>query len=389
MGIKNLKNILTSKCSNAIVQRKLNSYNGLIVGIDLSIYLYKYLYNNNDHIEGLTRLILRLLKNNIQPVFVFDGKPPDEKKETLLERKQKREFLFMKKDILKMIKDKKQNKDISNEIILNEINNYISNTNDNFKLKDENIELYLSDNCNYDEEIEKIEKKIIIIKSHHIEDAKSLFNNFGISYIHAPCEAESLLAVLCKKKIIDCCITEDMDILANGCKIFLKNFSSDKNVVDEYCLEGILQNLELSYDEFVDLCILCGCDYTSKIYGIGHVNAYKLIKKHKNIENILESIKDTPKFKVPDDFDYVNARRLFNNPFDFEDIKVHFNDLKMNKPDKNELLKFLENTKLHKKYFDEIDKNLMNYYLNIDIARSFDKQEKKQEKITNYFSTSI
>ena len=27
-----------------------------------------------------------------------------------------------------------------------------------------------------------------------------------------------------KKKIIDCCITEDMDILANGCQIFLKNF---------------------------------------------------------------------------------------------------------------------------------------------------------------------
>ena len=28
MGIKNLKNILISKCSSAIVQRKLNSYNG-------------------------------------------------------------------------------------------------------------------------------------------------------------------------------------------------------------------------------------------------------------------------------------------------------------------------------------------------------------------------
>ena len=391
MGIKNLKNILSSKCTNAIVQRKLNSYNGYIIGIDLSIFLYKYLYNNNDHIEGLTRLILRLLKNNIQPVFVFDGKPPKEKQETLLERKQKREFLFMKKDILHMIKKKKENYpniNINKEII-KEINEYINKTNINFKLSDENMELYLSDICNYNEEIEKIEKKIIIIKSHHIENAKNLFNYFGISYIHAPCEAESLLAVLCKRNIIDCCITEDMDILANGCNIFLKNFSSDKNIVDEYCLEGILENLELTYNEFVDLCILCGCDYTSKIYGIGHVNAYKLIKKHKNIENILESIKDTSKFKVPDDFDYVNARKLFNNPFDFEDIKVHFNDLKMNKPDKNELLKFLENTKLHKKYFDEIDKNLMNYYLNIDIARSFDKQEKKQEKITNYFSTSI
>ena len=73
MGIKNLKNILVSKCPNAIVKRKLNSYNGLIIGIDLSIFLYKYLYYNGDHIEGLTRLILRLMKNNIQPVFVFDG----------------------------------------------------------------------------------------------------------------------------------------------------------------------------------------------------------------------------------------------------------------------------------------------------------------------------
>ena len=87
MGIKNLKNILINKCPNAIVKRKLNSYNGLIIGIDLSIFLYKYLYYNGDHIEGLTRLILRLMKNNIHPVFVFDGKPPKEKEELLLLRR--------------------------------------------------------------------------------------------------------------------------------------------------------------------------------------------------------------------------------------------------------------------------------------------------------------
>ena len=105
MGIKNLKNILIAKCSSAIVQRKLNSYNGMIIGVDLSIFLYKYLYRNDDHIEGLTRFILKLLKNNIYPVFVFDGKPPKEKGETLQERKQKREFLFMKKEIIELIRD--------------------------------------------------------------------------------------------------------------------------------------------------------------------------------------------------------------------------------------------------------------------------------------------
>ena len=43
MGIKNLKSILVNKCQTAIVQRKLSCYNGLVVGIDLSIFLYKYL----------------------------------------------------------------------------------------------------------------------------------------------------------------------------------------------------------------------------------------------------------------------------------------------------------------------------------------------------------
>ena len=37
-------------------------------------------------------------------------------------------------------------------------------------------------------------------------------------------------------------------------------------------------------DQFIDLCILCGCDYVNNIRGIGPVTALKLIIKHKNIE---------------------------------------------------------------------------------------------------------
>ncbi len=383
MGIKNLKNILIAKCSSAIVQRKLNSYNGMTIGIDLSIFLYKYLYRNNDHIEGLTRLILRLLKNNINPVFVFDGKPPKEKDDTLQERKQKREFLFMKKEIIELIKHNKC--DDKNEIN-QKINEYIKNNNDSFKIQDDKLELYLSEDFNYDEEIEKINKKIVSVKSHHIESSKKLFDYFGITYIHAPCEAESLLAVLSKKKMIDCCITEDMDILANGCDIFLKNFSAEKNYVDEYCLKGILENLEMTHDQFIDLCILCGCDYTSKIYGIGYVNAYKLIKKYDNIEGILENIKTMPKFKVPKDFDFVSARKLFNNPFDYEEIKLFINEIEMKEPRKEELIEYLKSTKLHQKYMNDIESNLMNYYLNISNIRNFESEDtKKQSKITSYF----
>ena len=388
MGIKNLKSILVSKCQTAIVQRKLSCYNGLVVGIDLSIFLYKYLYNNNDLVGGLTRLILRLLKNNISPIFVFDGKPPKEKDEILAERKLKKEYLYMKKDILKFFDENKNVLD-KNQILI-KMNEYINLKNNKFKLEEEKINLYLSDGFNIKEEIEKIEKKIIVVRSEDIEQCKQLFDLFGVNYIHAPCEAESLLAVLCKKNIIDCCITEDMDILANGCQVFLKNFSSDKNIINEYCLEGILMNLEITYEQFVDLCILCGCDYTSKIYGIGHVNAYKLIKKYNNIEGILENIEKTSKYKVPDDFDYKSARRLFFEPFDYNIIKNYINEIELKKPDVEELLKILNMTKLHKKYIKEIQENLMTYYLNIQNVRNLTieqikKPKKKQPLISSYF----
>jgi flap endonuclease-1 len=44
-----------------------------------------------------------------------------------------------------------------------------------------------------------------------------------------------------------------------------------------------MEGLGLSEEEFIDMCILCGCDYASKIEGIGPVKAYKFIKDYKNL----------------------------------------------------------------------------------------------------------
>ena len=67
--------------------------------------------------------------------------------------------------------------------------------------------------------------------------------------------------------------------------------------------------------QFIDLCILLGCDYCEKIGGIGRVRAYQLIQEHKTIENILEAIKrDKKKYTIPEDWKYKEARELFKNP---------------------------------------------------------------------------
>jgi flap endonuclease-1 len=44
----------------------------------------------------------------------------------------------------------------------------------------------------------------------------------------------------------------------------------------------------MNMDEFIDLCIMCGCDYTHSIGGIGPIKAFNLIKEHGNIEKVLE-----------------------------------------------------------------------------------------------------
>ena len=388
MGIKNLRVILNLKCRNAINIRKLSCYAGMKVGIDLSIFLYKYLYNNGDHIEGLTRLILRLLKNQITPIFVLDGKPPKEKDETLQERREKKEFLSIKKNIIySCINTEKKDYE---EFKMN-INDIVEKTNNNAFIINESeiVSLYNKSSYDLEKEYEKIDRKIIYVTQQHIDSCKKLFDLFGIKYIHEQCEAESLMAILCKERIIDACISEDTDILANGGHIFLRDFNADKNTVQEYCLEGILSGLEMNYDQFIDMCILCGCDYTCKINSIGPINAHKLILKHGNIENVIQN---NNKYIIPNNFNYIKARELFKNPIDINILNRIDKNICLNIPKCDELKIFLEKSKLHKKYFEEIETDIMNYYSNIeDINKilkdpSIKQIKKKNKKITDYFS---
>lgn len=367
MGIKNLSIILNQKCSCAINERNLTSYSGMVIGIDVSIFLYKYLYNNDDHIEGLTRFILRLYKNNIIPVFIFDGKPPKEKSAVLLERKERREFLTAKKNILEYCINKED--DINNasyEYFKNNLINLAKKQKNNYVIAEEEIQDYYNKSIDdLKNDFEKVSKKIIHVSSSHIESSKKLFDLFGVSYIVSPTEAESLLAVLCKENYVDACISEDMDILANGGDLFLRNFNADKNVVDEYCLEGILNTLELTQEQFIDMCILCGSDYTDKINGMGPITALKMIKKYNNLENVIEQFNINKKFEVPSKFDYNKARDLFKNPIDISLIKDMKKMIKISKPNVEGIKEFLKNTKIKEKHMTEITNSLFIYYLSI------------------------
>ena len=48
--------------------------------------------------------------------------------------------------------------------------------------------------------------------------------------------------------------------------------------------------IQVSRETFVDFCILCGCDYTGTIRGVGPMTAFKLLKQHGSIEAVAATL---------------------------------------------------------------------------------------------------
>jgi len=165
----------------------------------------------------------------------------------------------------------------------------------------------------------------------------------GVPVIDAPCEAEATCAALAKAGMVYGVGTEDMDALTFGTPVMVRNLNASeqksKGAVVEISLEKTLAGLGLTMEQFIDVCILCGCDYTDTIKGIGHKTALELIREHKNIEGVLanNAKRDKPK-EVPDPFPFDEARQLFINPEVTDTAQV---DLKWTEPDAAGLLQYL------------------------------------------------
>ena len=98
-----------------------------------------------------------------------------------------------------------------------------------------------------------------------MEDAKKLVKLMGVPVISAPCEAEAQCAKLTTMGLAFGTATEDMDALTFGTKYLLRGFNSKKEPITQIDLSLVLEGFEMNQKEFIDLCILCGCDYTHTV----------------------------------------------------------------------------------------------------------------------------
>jgi len=131
-----------------------------------------------------------------------------------------------------------------------------------------------------------------------------------------------------------------MDALTFGSTVLLRHLTfseARKMPIKEFHLAKVIDGLGLTMDQFIDLCILLGCDYCEKIRGVGPKSAYKLIQEHENIEGILAKV-DKKKHTVPEGWLYSEARRLFKEP---EVTPAKDVELKWEKPDEEGLVKYM------------------------------------------------
>lgn len=83
--------------------------------------------------------------------------------------------------------------------------------------------------------------------------------------------------------------------------------------IQEFNLRSVLESMDLTMSQFVDLCIMLGCDYCDTIKGIGPKKSIELIQKHKSIEAALQQL-DKKKYPPPVDWIYKEAAQLFAEP---------------------------------------------------------------------------
>lgn len=165
-------------------------------------------------------------------------------------------------------------------------------------------------------DMEKFNRRLVKVTKEHNNEVKELLKLMGVPVVESASEAEAQCSALVKAGKVYGVATEDMDAITFGSTVLLRHMTfseARKMPVQEIHYEKVLKGLELNAEEFIDLCILMGCDYCDTIRGVGPKTAITLIQKHRSIEKIIENI-DTKKYTIPKDWNFEQARNLFKNP---------------------------------------------------------------------------
>ncbi|NPV50636.1 MAG: flap endonuclease-1 [Candidatus Methanofastidiosum sp.] len=241
------------------------------------------------HLSGLFYRSVNFIEQGIRPIYVFDGKPPELKFQTIEKRKE---------------------------------------------IKEEAREKYIDAKSRGDfKEAKKYSQMTSSLKGDMITSSKELLTSMGIPYIEAPSEGEAQAAYVVLKGDADLSASQDYDSILFGAPTLVRNLTiSGKRKIPGKDLfvdvvpeiidnQGVLNNLNLSRKQLIEVAILIGTDYNpGGVKGIGPKKAIEIVKDGK--------------FGEYGEFDQII--NLFLNPEVTDNYNISFE-----KSDKDRIIKLL------------------------------------------------
>jgi 5'-3' exonuclease len=287
MGVQHLNSLLRAHCTDGIRRITLGDLSGKKIAIDTSIYMYRFL-EQGSLIENMFVLVNMLLKYNITPVFVFDGKSPLEKKELLRARKEVKDNAEKEyKKLSKLLSAPNVNEDMKQDIISN---------------------------------MDNLRSKFTRLQVNDIDKVKCLLTGMGILWLDAEGEADGLCAKLVIKKLVYGCLSEDMDMFVYGCPVVLRHISLVYETVIMYDLSKIVIGMSMTPKDLKEICVVSGTDYNYNVNRKTNLHlTLKLFRRYKKSESTKEFYE-----WLEENTDYIeNICQLYNNlaMFDLSYIK--------------------------------------------------------------------
>lgn len=312
MGV-NLKDLIQPTCRQEIDDLKVLARK--VIALDAYNALYQFLAairqpdgtplmdskgNVTSHLSGIFYRTINLVENGIKPVYVFDGKPPELKREELERRRVRKE-----------------------------------------KAAEMMVKAYREGEVR---EAAKYAVQAIHLTDSMVKDVKRLLEAMGIPYVQAIGEGEAQAAYLSKKGVAWATGSQDYDSLLFGAPRLVRNLTiSGKRKLpgkDIYVevkvelieLDKLLKTLGITLEQLIDVGILIGTDYNPDgVEGVGPKTALQLIKTYGSLEKVLRVL---PNAKFPED--PLKIREYFLNP-----PVVDVDSVEWREPDKNAVIQIL------------------------------------------------
>ena len=125
-----------------------------------------------------------------------------------------------------------------------------------------------------------------------VEGFKILLELMGIPYIQAKGEGEAQASYMVEKGDAWCVGSQDYDCILFGATRTVKNLTitGGRANLELILLKKVLENLNISREQLVDLAILVGTDFNDGINGIGAKKGLNLIKKYGDVFKVLDHL---------------------------------------------------------------------------------------------------